>query len=320
MTEKSTANPKTQNRCLNIPIIFFIITTCTIILNAEVVRSSIINGIRLSALSIIPSLFPFFIMSDFLSANYQDNGGAFSKFICNALGISRISIGSIVIGFVCGFPLGVKNASELYLNKRISKEECERLCMISNNPSFAFVVSGVGAALFGSIAFGLLLYFSVVLSAAFIATFTKPNKQKNQNIANIPRQKFELSLSIKSAAISSIYISSYIIFFSAVLGLVFHLCKIEWLNIIFASVLEIGNATAIISRSKIIPVILRPALAAFSLGFSGISVFMQSASYLPPEISKRKLLGYKLIQGALSAFLATILYYIIIFFRLITFK
>ena len=311
MTEKSTAKPKIQNHYFNMPIIFFIITTCTLILNAEVVRSSIINGIHLSALSIIPSLFPFFILSDFLSANYQDNGGAFSNFACNVLGISRISLGSIVIGFVCGFPLGVKSASELYLNKQISKEECERLCMISNNPSFAFVVSGVGAALFGSIAFGLSLYFSVILSAVSIGILTKLSRHKTQNTANIPGQKFDLSLSIKSAAISSIYISSYIIFFSAILGLVLHLCKIECLNIIFATVLEIGNATSIISRSEIIPKILLPALAAFSLGFSGISVFMQSLSYLPPEISKRKLLGYKLIQGAMSAFFATVICYIL---------
>ena len=289
---------------LNAPIIIFAITAAILTFNADPVRESIINGIRLSALSIIPTLFPFFVLSDFLSANYQPRNGILSNLVCRALGISKTSIGCVILGYICGFPLGVKAATELYSRKIIDKNECERLCVITNNPSLAFVVSGVGVGLFDSLFTGIILYISVILSATVIGVFTKDKEEKSSNVDDITRQKFDLSLSIRSAALSSIYVSSYIIFFSGILGVIACFCKNELLGLVFSLFLEIGNAASVISASTRLSLLSSVVLTSFALGFSGLSVFMQAASYLPPEVSKAKLLRYKLIQGALSAVFA----------------
>ena len=308
MTEKVLAKHRIHSFDLNAPIIIFAVTVAILTFNASHVRESIINGIRLSALSVIPSLFPFFILSDFLSAKYQPKNRIFSNLVCRIFGITQASIGCIILGLVCGFPLGVKSATELYANKQIDRDECERLCIIANDPSFAFVVSGVGAGMFNSVLTGIILYVSVIASTVSIGLLSKRKEQKSLKSDNISRQRFDLSLSIKSAALSSIYVSSYIIFFSGVLGIVSSFCKNELLKILFSSVLEIGNAASVISKSKLLSPILSIALTSFALGFSGLSVFMQAVSYLPPEISKGKLLGYKLIQGAISAVFTIVLY------------
>ena len=308
MTDKALAKQKEYKFDLNAPIVIFILTVAALTLNASLVRESIINGIRLSALSVIPSLFPFFILSDFLSAKYQPKNKIFSNLVCRIFGISKASVGCVILGFICGFPLGVKSATELYSDKIIDKDECERLCIIANNPSFGFVASGVGAGMFGNPYIGVILYVSVILSAVAVGFLAKQKRHKSKNISNISRQSFDLSLSIKSAALSSIYVSSYIIFFSGVLGIVSSFCKSELLKILFSSVLEIGNAASVISKSKILSPASSITLTSFALGFSGLSVFMQAVSYLPPEISKGKLLGYKLIQGAISAVCAIALY------------
>ena len=148
------------------------------------------------------------------------------------------------------------------------------------------------------------------MSAIVISRFKKTNLQNYSYTTNISRQSFELSTSIKSAALSSIYVSSYIIFFSALLGVIFLICNTDLSKIAFAVIFEIGNATAIISKSKNITNVLSFALTGFALGFSGISVFMQALAYLPSEISKKELLGYKLIQGALCGLFAALFYHI----------
>ena len=60
----------------------------------------------------------------------------------------------------------VTNA-ERYKVVKISKNECERLIGFSNNASPAFVISGVGYALFGSIRIGVFLYILSFISSIF---------------------------------------------------------------------------------------------------------------------------------------------------------
>lgn len=308
MTERKSARTKAHSFNLNLPLLFFISIAVILAFNANAVRESVIDGIRLSALSVIPSLFPFFILSDFLSCGYEPDNGVISRNICRVLGISQTCLGSVLIGFICGFPLGIKSATELYSKGKISREECEKLCAVTNNPSMAFVISGVGAGMRGNIPEGVILYISVVISAIVMCIFIRSKFQKTSDFDNISKQRFDLSLSIKSSALSSLYVSSYIIFFSALLGLIRSICKNDFLNIAFATVLEIGNAIFVISKSKALSHVFAFTLSGFALGFSGISVFMQAASYLPSEIKKARLLGYKLIQGAISAVCATVLY------------
>lgn len=308
MTERKSARAKTCSFNLNLPFLFFISVAVVLTFNADAVRESIVDGIRLSALSVIPSLFPFFILSDFLSCGYIPGSGIISRVLCGVLGISQASLGSVIIGSVCGFPLGIKAATELYSERKISREECEKLCAVTNNPSMAFVISGVGAGMRGNISEGVILYISVVISSIVMCILVRSKFEKTPNFDNISRQRFDLNLSIKSSALSSLYVSSYIIFFSALLGFLRSICKNVFLNITFATVLEIGNAVFVISKTKILSRVFAFTLSGFALGFSGISVFMQAASYIPPEISKAKLLGYKLIQGAISAVCAAVLY------------
>jgi len=67
------------------------------------------------------------------------------------------------------------------------------------------------------------------------------------------------------------------------------------------SVTEVGNAVAYISDLHIFTFRISLALMAFSLSFSGVSVIMQSLAIEGgKEMSARKCILYKLIQGAVS--------------------
>lgn len=289
-------------------LFIFITFTILLLIYGNAVKESIIFGIKLSVLSVIPSIFPFFILSDFLSAYYTADEGlfsrAFEKFFC----ISKKALGAFIIGSLCGFPLGVKCATELYLGGEITKDECERLCSFTNNPSLAFVVSGVGLGMMGSLKDGILLYFTVLLSSVITGFLIRNKGEKISFTKENSRQTFSLALSIKNSAYSSLTISSYIIFFSAVIGIISRVFSSELFTLFSSSFFEVGNASSLISGCDMLSRRQKFSLLSFALSFSGLSVFMQSISFLPPEISKKRLLILKLMQGLISLLISLLIY------------
>ena len=127
------------------------------------------EGLRLCAKTVIPTLFPFMVISDVIVSC-----GA-SELIGKLLGapmraifkISGDGACAVILGALCGFPLGAKCAVSMYDLGKLSRGELEHLLLFSNVPSPAFLITAVGLSLFGSRSFGILLYCSA-LAAAFI--------------------------------------------------------------------------------------------------------------------------------------------------------
>lgn len=288
-------------------IIAIILIALSIIFSREI-SESIREGIKIAALSVIPAIFPFFVLSDYLSSECNEFSG--SHIISKLFLIPESASGVIICGLVCGFPSGVRHGVRLYELKIITKEELERLIAIVNNPSLAFVISAVGLGLAGSITDGLLLFASLLLSVFLIARLTFSKKSFSKYSTFISGQRFDFVLSIKNAGFTSIIVSSYIIFFSAILGIIKHLVKSSIIVAIISSFLEIGNAVTTVTFLIKSPY-LRFIFYGFALGFSGFSAHLQAFSFLPKEISKRKYLKAKFLQGitcsALTAILKTIL-------------
>lgn len=275
----------------------------------ESVKEGVIYGFKICFFNIIPTLFPFFILSDLWNSviRFRRDGVA-EKFFEKIFGISGEAMSVFVLGNLCGFPLGIKSANEMYIKKSIDKSELEALCAISNNPSAAFVISGVGMGVFKSVRTGIILYFSVVASAVLVGIFFRRKTVKSQNNAENTRQSFDLVESIKSAGYSSIVVSSYIIFFSTIIGVFGKIINNRFVFSVVASFLEVGSACNIISvQSKSLGALCLP-LISFALGFSGLSVFMQAFSFLPLDVSKAKYLFKKLLQGFVSALITLLLF------------
>lgn len=274
----------------------------------EPVKNGVINGFKICFFNIIPTLFPFFILSDLWGALiYFHNDSVFSKSFEKIFGINGEGASAFLLGNICGFPLGVKCATQKYLDERIEKRELEALSVICNNPSAAFVISGVGLGLLGSIKIGLILYFSTLISAILIGIIFRIKPSKIQNSKNNERQKFDLIESIKAAGISSITVSSYIIFFSTIIGVASAVVNSPIALSIISVFLEVGSACSVIAGVHSVLGDFTLPLISFSLSFSGMSVFMQAFSILPSFVSKKGYLLKKLFQGILSAILTLIL-------------
>lgn len=253
-----------------------------------------LEGIRLSYEILIPTLFPFFVLSDYWSKNfYISEKSVLSKLFVRLFHIPPCGLLAFITGIICGFPLGVKVACDLYDRGKINDRQLTNLCGFCNNPSIAFVISGVGLGIFGSVRVGILLFIACSISAIICGVVFREKEIKIQKADNIPRQKFSLVESIKNAGLTSITISSYVIFFSAI---IYALKKTP----LIASTLELCSAVKIISESQF-SVNQKLILIAFSLGFSGLSVHLQAFSFMGDNVKKSRYFLMKITQGLLTA-------------------
>lgn len=289
MTCKITVQNKRQ-----IATFTCIILCITMLFFSKEIKIGALEGLRLSSEMLIPTLFPFFVLSDYWSKNfYMDKNSLFSKLFVRLFHIPPCGLLAFITGIICGFPLGVKAACDLYDRGEISEKQLTNLCGFSNNPSIAFVISGVGLGIFGSVRIGILLFISCTVSAILCGVVFRENEIKMQKAGNMTRQKFNLVESIKNAGLSSITISSYVIFFSAIIYVFKY-------SLLLSSALELCSAVKTISNSSL-SITHKLTLIAFSLGFSGLSVHLQAFSFMGGRVNKSRYLLMKLAQGLISS-------------------
>lgn len=281
--------------------------------NASVATGCMKEGLRLCANTVIPSLFPFMVIANIISVvKIPTINKIFDKPFRKIFGVSGECAQILLIGNLCGFPVGAKLGSRLLDEGRITKKELERSLVFSSNPSSAFVISTVGLSLFSSKEFGIKLY-AVTLTISLLSTAVhrlifggvdNPSPlQAPKNVSqkkNLPSRFCE---AIGDAALSVIGVSAFILFFSAFLGTLEYVFSrfllSDSLRALIVGIFEMIGGT---SRAAELKGNAASILAAFSVGWSGISVHLQIFSIICKKgVSMKPYLLSKLLQGILTA-------------------
>ena len=294
---------------LGIHICIFL--TAIMLIFARELKESVIKGMNLAVIQIIPTVFPFMILSDlWISCIEINRKSKIALCFENLIGINNTALISLLSGIFCGFPLGVKTAVSLYESGVISRNELERISPVANLPSLAFVISGVGLGLLGDAKIGIILYISVLAASIVLAAIEKPKEKIKQNTGVIFKQNFNLMVSIQKAGTSSLIMAAYISFFSAVIGILDAILKSSLLTAILSTIFEVGSSTNLIATEASFSHTMRLSLIAFSLGFSGMSVHFQAFTFLPGEVSRTKYLIRKLIIGIISSLIFSAIFHL----------
>ena len=281
------------------------------------ISHSVSVGINLCKNVIVPSVFPYMVIAD-LIVSFVD----FRQFRLLSFTFERIfaqkreALSAFILGILCGFPLGVIRACELYKRGVISKDEAERLIGFSNNAGLAFVVSGIGLGLLGDATLGVILYLTSIISSILVGALFAKRKCGNKGDikatqANTEPIRYSLTESIKRAGLNTIGVCSFIIIFSAMCGLIRSLSLPSYLYLLLVSLLEVGSATSIISKATYLKEPIKLAYLAFATASSGISVHLQARSHLTDlGISQRLYIPMKLLEGILCAILFPLAVYV----------
>lgn len=319
-----TAKAKTRRRkpapVRRGPVLFCIISVFSLVMilrNSQVAIAYMQTGLRLCAASVIPSLFPFMVISELLVAS--GFGEVFGRFwgapLGRLFGVSRQASTALLLGALCGFPVGAKTAVSLYDSGVISRAELERLMTFCNIPSSGFLISAVGVSLYGSHRFGVFLFFTALLSSILMGLmgrlFSKPLTTAKEITESRPRLPSvgvtTFTHAIASATASVLSVCACVVFFTAIIGCLSHtlsaLALSPALQALLFGVFEISSGVnASVSLGD--PVI-SAVICGFAVGWSGISVHFQILSLgCDRGISFAPYILSKLCQGGLCAFAA----------------
>ena len=160
-------------RELKLPIIAFILTIIILYFSDDA-KSGAYNGLMLCINCVIPSLFPFMVLSDLALWVIDVDVGTVGRMFEGLLGIRKRGTTAYISGAICGYPVGISNTVSLRKNSLISKEEADILAPLSANPSLTFVTVGIGGGIFKSIVIGIFLYITSILSGIIKALSLYP--------------------------------------------------------------------------------------------------------------------------------------------------
>ena len=168
-----------------------------LIFSADKVKASCFDALIICGRLILPSLFPFFVLSAFITRLGLPGliGRFISPFACKAYGISPAGASALILGFVGGYPSGAAYIAAMENDRLIEPSEAERLIAFCNNSGPAFIVGVMGAGIFGSVKTGLLLYTVHIISALITGLFFRG---KNSSSAVAPHRLDETDTVIVS--------------------------------------------------------------------------------------------------------------------------
>lgn len=293
-----------------------------------------VDGVQLCFNVILPSLFPFFVVSTLCVelGLIAALGRWMQPLMAPLFRVGGSCAGAFLLGIVGGYPVGARTALALYESGQCSREEAERLLSFCNNSGPAFILGVVGAGIFSSSAAGLWLYgahvtASILVGICFrfygkgIVTHAKASAPSRSD-----RSLTEIFISaVRDAFSSTLNICAFVIFFTVVIRLLFLTGVITWLAFLLSKVLgclELSQAMAESLLSGAIEMTSgvwslrdmagslgsRLCMAAFILGWAGLSVHCQVLSFIGKSgLSTRTYFFGKLLHGFLSALLIWIL-------------
>lgn len=296
---------------------FFLVSIFLLFLffrNAEIAAKAIGAGLRLCVNSLIPSLFPLMVASELLVAGggVERLGNFLTRPADAIFGFRGDAACAVLLGMLCGFPIGTRCALTLYRDGRMSEDDFTRVLALSNHPSPAFLINTVGRTLLGSARTGVLLYLTTLTSSLLLAALLAPRKNKKSAtfVTQAPsgalraRPTFSSALAsaVSSSALSLLSICAFVLFFSALGECLTHLSASLSLSPIPTAILfGFFELTGGVVHAAECPTALAPLLCAFAVGFTGLSVHFQLFSLTGEErFSRAKYLLLKLAEGVLN--------------------
>ena len=282
------------------------------------------DGLALCFNVIVPSLFPFFVLSslvvDLGLAAYL--GGALEGLMRPLFRVSGSCAAAVALGFIGGYPVGARTALQLYQQGLCTKTEAERLLAFCNNSGPAFILGVVGAGIFGDSRVGFLLYLTHALASLLVGLLFRfhGGSERRHSSKSCPKPIRTVTVpaaftgAVTRSLQSTLNICAFVVFFAVVLqllsayGVFAALANLlalagfeqEWARRMVAGLLELSSGVSSLRGSA--QLAGRVSMAAFMLGWAGLSVHCQVLSFLVDSgLSAKTYLAGKLCHGLIAA-------------------
>ena len=308
---------------LTIPILIFFLCMLSF---PQTVFAGASYGLLLWFRHVLPTLLPYMVLINILIRTPALHWICHitSPFLCPLLGTSYYGTFAVLTGFLCGYPMGAKTASDLLDTQKISRSEASYLLSFCNNTSPAFILSYVVAQNMKErnlcIPFFLILTFTpLMLSFIFRLFYRLPESscsfpQVTPGSFSNPSESISdsfLDRCILNAFESVTKVGGYMMMFSVLIQLLASVLPNTIFSLLLYSSLEISTgirllfSSALYTAEKII-------LCAFLTSFGGWCCIAQTYSMI--SSSQLPILPYitaKLVTALVTSLLISAYIYAI---------
>lgn len=311
-------------------ILLLVITTLLFLTFSSEVIEAVSFSISIWKDNLIPSLFPFFIISELL-INYgfiDLLGEALKGFMNKVFHLPGESSFIIIGSLLSGFPSSSKYISELLNNNKIDTTDAEYLLKFNHFSNPLFVIGTIGTLLLNNQNIGILILFVHIASNFIIAFIYRPKmnnlKREKSSIMNginkMHKKRISNNYSFVEILTNSIFktfktllLLLGVITIFLIIGTIIK--KILPLNdfsySLISGILEMTGGIRNISLLDI-PLHIKASIITFFISFGGFSIHMQVMSIL--SNTNIKYIPY-FISRLLHGFISSSIIYLVLYFN-----
>lgn len=293
---------KRKENLISLSVLVFVICVGVLLLIKRTqVADEVSSGLTVCGEVLIPSLFPFMMLSSFAvkSGVFGSMNRVVSPLTQKIFRLSGECFSALFFGFIGGYPVGASIVSELYEQERITDKDVRHMLSFCVNAGPAFIVTAAGEMMLGSKTAGVVMLISVcsasVVTGVVYTFFKKKTEHERANKTENKNLSQALVDSAFSSSKSMISVCTWVLIFSAFSGIIQSFIKNETVLLIYSAFSEV--TTGITSAAKLggIP------LAAAVISFGGVCVMCQ----LLPTIKKcgvkaYEYLAFRIVNAVLS--------------------
>lgn len=265
------------------------------------------DGIELCLSVLVPSLFPFMVLSSaFSSGVLCEKLSAFFGFASKRIfALGKNCFCPVLVSLFGGYPTAAFCAGRLFEKGMISKRDFRRLLLFAVNPSPSFAIGAVGSMLLGSKEIGAVIFFSVVFSSFLLGIFSRFVKTGNADeeesedipiLSDVRPFSETIVNSIMQSGKAMLFICFSVLFFSAALAVTDKFFPSAEASMFFGALLEVSCAAKRCCGA------LAPEIIAGIIAWGGLCTHFQVMNEVVLSGLKTSVFFvFRLLHGALSA-------------------
>jgi hypothetical protein len=273
---------------------------------SQEISAGILKGISISLSSLIPSLYFFMVLSNFIlntKLRYIISR-PFRIIAKHVFHLDDTLFSIFLLSILGGYPIGAKLIADQIKQNSISPQVGEYMLNFCINCSPAFLISYLSVTLWDSIEIGLILYLSQIASCVIIAFITgrkKPIYYSSQIKSEVCSSKsIALVQSVNQATKTMVTISSFVIVFCGIFPIVQQLLPNGLTEFILNGLAEVTSGCQRLATIPAYPAVL---LASAFTSFGGICVIFQITALLSGcQIRFMRWVCFRIVYTLLSVF------------------
>ena len=295
---------KYKNIIIIICSLFFLVN---LIIYRNLVFDTVGFSLNIWITSLLPALFPFFIVSDIL-INY-DVIKYFPKVIRNSIkylfNVSDNGLVIILLSMLSGFPSNARNIKNMYLGKKITKEEGEHLLYFTHFSNPMFILGTIPLILNSNKISKYILISHYLANIILGICLRNYNRVNDSNTSNYKDDKHNFGLvlttSIRKSLDSVLGILGTLTVFLIISTLLINFFNLDnTSSLLVKSILELTSGLKELGSYNLLDKYLL-IISSCILSFGGLSVHMQVINELvDTDISYKNYFIGRILQVVLS--------------------